>query len=52
MRMCDIAEGKLDRSGSTAPCLHPHAGMKGVDFEMNTKCPYVDYMTLHVYPDK
>ncbi|PNW80974.1 hypothetical protein CHLRE_07g337750v5 [Chlamydomonas reinhardtii] len=26
-------------------------GMKGVDFDQNIKCPDVDYMTLHVYPD-
>lgn len=25
--------------------------MKGVDFELNTRCPDVDFMTIHVYPD-
>jgi mannan endo-1,4-beta-mannosidase len=26
-------------------------GLKGVDFESNTKCPHLDYMTVHLYPD-
>ncbi|KAG2434886.1 hypothetical protein HYH02_012086 [Chlamydomonas schloesseri] len=26
-------------------------GLKGVDFDSNIKCPDVDFMTLHVYPD-
>lgn len=26
-------------------------GLKGVDFETNAKCSYLDYMTVHLYPD-
>jgi hypothetical protein len=26
-------------------------GLKGVDFETNVKCQYLDYMTVHLYPD-
>lgn len=24
--------------------------LQGVDFEMNTRCPDVDFMTVHIYP--